>query len=83
MCLAVPGKVIQIDEAAGSTLRQARVDFGGIIKTVSLALTPEATVGDYVLVHAGFAIGVVDEAEAQRIFEELPLLSQEDLEGSE
>ncbi|MBC7292843.1 MAG: HypC/HybG/HupF family hydrogenase formation chaperone, partial [Thermoleophilia bacterium] len=69
MCLAVPGKVIEVSEDQATALRQGKVDFGGILKNVSLALTPEAGVGDYVLVHAGFAIGVVNEQEALQIFE--------------
>jgi hydrogenase expression/formation protein HypC len=70
MCLAVPGEILSIngDEAL---MRTARVDFGGIIKEVNLAFVPEAAVGDYVLVHVGFAITIIDEAEAQRIFEHL------------
>lgn len=70
MCLAVPGKVLTI---AGDDplMRTARVDFGGIVKEICLAFTPEAKLDDYVLVHAGFAITVIDEAEADRIFEHL------------
>ena len=84
MCLAVPGKVIEVSEDQASVLRQGKIDFGGVLKTVSLALTPEAQVGDYVLVHAGFAIGVVNEREAQQIFEELKALGEvEPLEGQE
>ena len=67
MWLAVPGKVLTI---AGDDplLRTARVDFGGIVKEISLAYTPEAAIGCYVLVHVGFAITVVDEVEAERVF---------------
>ncbi len=65
MCLAVPGQVLDIAGADVLT-RSARVAFGGIVKQVALAFTPEARVGDYVLVHAGVAIAVLDEAEAQR-----------------
>ena len=71
MCLAVPGKIIDIQEDPDPTLRRARVDFGGIRKEVSLAFTPEAASGDYVLVHVGFALNVVDESEARKIFEYL------------
>jgi hydrogenase expression/formation protein HypC len=70
MCLAVPGKVISI-EGDDPTFLQGRVDFAGIRKDVSLAFTPEVKLGDYVLVHAGFALSVVDEEEAQKIFETL------------
>ncbi len=69
MCLAIPGKIINIDEN-DPTLRMAKVQFAGVIKEISLALTPEATEGMYVLVHAGMAISVVDEEEAERILEE-------------
>jgi hydrogenase expression/formation protein HypC len=71
MCLAIPGRIETIDDGQDEALRQAKVSFGGIKRDVCLALTPEAAVGDYVLVHVGFAIGVIDEAEAQRIFETL------------
>jgi len=68
MCLAIPALIMSIE---GST---ARAEVGGVERTVSLALTPEAQIGDYVLLHTGFAIGVVDEEEAQetlRLIEEL------------
>lgn len=68
MCLAIPGRIESIDPA-DPKLRMARVQFGGIVKEVSLAYTPEAKVGDYVIVHVGFAISRLDEAEAQRVFE--------------
>jgi hydrogenase expression/formation protein HypC len=66
MCLAVPGKIVSIH--GEDIARQARVDFGGIVKEVNLAYVPEAQVGQYVLVHVGFAISVVDEAEAAKVF---------------
>jgi hydrogenase expression/formation protein HypC len=65
MCLAVPGRLLAV-EGEDPVFRQGRVDFAGIRKTVSLAYTPEARVGDYVLVHVGFALQVIDEEEAQR-----------------
>jgi hydrogenase expression/formation protein HypC len=68
MCLAIPGRVESIDPS-DANLRMARVRFGGIIKQVSLAYTPEARVGDYVIVHVGFAISRLDEKEAQQVFE--------------
>jgi hydrogenase expression/formation protein HypC len=71
MCLAVPGRVVEILDAGDIAFRRAKVDFGGIRKEVNLAYTPEAEVGKYVLVHVGFAISVIDEAEAQRVFEYL------------
>ena len=52
-------------------LRTGRVDFGGIVKVVNLAFVPEAAVGDYVLVHVGFAISLIDETQAGRVFEYL------------
>jgi hydrogenase expression/formation protein HypC len=66
MCLAVPGKLITLQ---GEDLsRTGKVSFGGVIKEVSLAYVPEAQIGDYVIVHVGFALSKVDEAEAQRVF---------------
>jgi hydrogenase expression/formation protein HypC len=70
MCLAVPGEVREI-AGPDDLLRTGRVDFGGVVKEISLAYTPEARVGDFVLVHVGFAITVIDEAEAGRIFAHL------------
>jgi hydrogenase expression/formation protein HypC len=63
MCLAIPGKILKIDEQAN--LPMGEVDFSGVKKSVCLAFTPEAKVGDYVIVHVGFAIGVLDEKGAQ------------------
>lgn len=76
MCLAVPGKIISVSggpfatssEAAGLG-RTGRVSFGGVVKEVSLAYVPEAKVGDYVIVHVGFALSIVDEEEAARTLE--------------
>jgi len=70
MCLAVPGKIVSI-EGTDPLLRSGRVDFAGVIKSVNLAYVPEARIGDYVLVHVGFAISTVDEAEARQVFEYL------------
>lgn len=67
MCLGVPGRVVSIEpNPLGMTM--GRVSFGGIVKEVCLAYTPEVKVGDYVIVHVGFAISQVDEAEAQEVF---------------
>jgi hydrogenase expression/formation protein HypC len=63
MCLAIPGKVLSISDGV---LRTGRVAFGGIVKEVCLEYVPEADVGDYVIVHVGFAISRVDETEAAR-----------------
>ena len=70
MCLAVPGRVLDID-GADPVLRSGRVDFAGVVKHVNLSYVPEARVGDFVLVHVGFAISTVDEAEAARVFDYL------------
>ena len=66
MCLAVPGKIVNI--IGDDVLRSGAVSFGGIVKHVNLAYVPEAKVGDYVIVHVGFALSVVDEAEAKSTF---------------
>ena len=70
MCLAVPGRILTRSDG-DALARKGRVDFGGIVKEVSLAFVPEAQPGDYVLVHVGLAISRVDEAEAQKVFEYL------------
>ncbi len=67
MCLAIPGKVVSIDESNG--LRSGRVQFGGIIRQASLDFVPEVQVGDYVMVHVGYAISRVDAAEAERTYQ--------------
>jgi len=67
MCLAIPGQVLTVEDADPLT-RMGKVSFGGIVKEVSLAYVPEAGVGDYVIVHVGFAISKVDEQEAQQVF---------------
>jgi len=74
MCLAVPGKILSI--SGEDFARMARVSFGGIVKEISLAYVPEAEEGQYVLVHVGFAISVVDEAEAMRTFEVLKQMGE-------
>jgi hydrogenase expression/formation protein HypC len=73
VCLAVPGKVLSVtgDEPI---LRTGRVDFGGVVKEIQLAYVPEVVPGDYVLVHVGFAITILDEAEAGRVFQALDAL---------
>jgi hydrogenase expression/formation protein HypC len=65
MCLGIPAKLIELHEQDG--LPMGKVDFGGIVKDVCLAYTPEAEVGDYVLIHVGFAISRIDEAEAEEM----------------
>lgn len=66
MCLAIPGRVINILNEGKDEMRMGKVEFSGIHKTVNLHLVPEASVGDYVLVHVGVAMAVVDEEEASR-----------------
>ena len=66
MCLAIPGKVLDIEQTG--PLRSARVQFGEIVRQVSLDFVPEAHVGDHVMVHVGFAISRVDAAEAERTY---------------
>ena len=77
MCLAVPGKVIEI-RGDDPLLRSARVSFSGVIKDVSLACAPEAKLGDYVLVHVGVAISVVDAQEAEETFAYLQQMGELD-----
>jgi hydrogenase expression/formation protein HypC len=75
MCLAIPGRIMSLSGGDPLT-RTARVDFGGVVKEINLAFTPEAGIGDYVLVHVGFAITVIDEAEAARVFEHLERIGE-------
>ena len=70
MCLAIPGLVLSLSDDE-PVLRTGRVDFGGVIKEINFAFAPEANVDDYVLVHVGFAIAVIDAAEAGRVFAHL------------
>jgi hydrogenase expression/formation protein HypC len=70
MCLGVPGRVTRIEEGSLG-FPMGTVSFGGIDKEVCFAYVPEATVGDYVLVHVGFALNRIDEKEAQEVFEML------------
>lgn len=78
MCLAIPGKLL--DTIQQNSIRYGRVNFGGVVREVCLDFVPEASVGDYVLVHVGFAITRVDEEEAQRtllLLHEMGLLEEE------
>jgi hydrogenase expression/formation protein HypC len=82
MCLAVPGKLLTVS-GDDPLSRMGRVSFGGVIKEVSLAYTPEAKVDDYVIVHVGFALSVLDQAEAARTFDYLRQMGElEELEAS-
>ena len=78
MCLAVPGKVIEVEDRDDT--RMAKVDFGGVVKDVCLAYLPDITVGDYTIVHVGFAIQKLDEASALEtlaLFESLGIMDEE------
>ncbi len=74
MCLAIPGQVMEIQELDG--VKMGRTNFGGIVKRVCLAYTPEVEVGDYVLVHVGFALNKVNEEEAIRTYKLLEEMQQ-------
>ena len=76
MCLAIPGQILEITGSDPLT-RMARVSFAGVIKEASLAYTPEARPGDYVLVHAGFALNTIDRAEAQRTIDLLRAMDEQ------
>ena len=70
MCLAIPGKLLSVEDE-DPVVRMGKVDFGGIVKDVSLACVPDAEIGQYLLVHVGLAISVIDEEEAQQVYEYL------------
>lgn len=75
MCLGVPGEILSID-STDPLLPVGRVSFGGVVKQVCLSYVPEAVVGDYVVVHVGFAISCLDPEEARRTFEYLELMGE-------
>ena len=82
MCLGIPGKIVEIYQK--DDLRMGKLDFGGIVKEACLAYTPEATLGDYALIHVGFAISLMDEDEALqtlRLIEDVASFERE--EGGE
>jgi hydrogenase expression/formation protein HypC len=84
MCLSIPGKLIEVTGQLDETFRTGRVSFDGVIKEVSLTLVPEAKINDYVMVHVGAAISVVDEDEAKKTFELLKQLNElQDLDSSD
>jgi hydrogenase expression/formation protein HypC len=76
MCLAIPGKVIEIETTGSAGVKTGKVSFGGIVKNVCLEYVPETKVGEYVLVHVGFALSRVDEEEADRTYKLLEELNQ-------
>ena len=71
MCLSIPGKLTSISAQLDDTFRIGKVSFGGILREVNLSMVPEAQIGDYVLVHVGVAIGMIDEEEAHKTMEYL------------
>jgi hydrogenase expression/formation protein HypC len=77
MCLAIPGKVIEVHEG-DEWLRTGKVDFGGVVKDISLALLPETAVGDYVIVHVGMALSKIAEEEAEQVFAYLRQMEPEE-----
>lgn len=77
MCLATPGKIVSIENEGDPLFRVGRVDFGGVVREVNLSCVPEAAEGDHVLVHVGFAISRVNQAEADRILAEWEALGEE------
>ena len=85
MCLAVPGKIISVASGDDPLFKAGQVSFEGIVREVNLAAVPEAQIGDYVLVHVGMALNVIDEAEALKTLEylkEIDELNQEIGDGT-
>jgi hydrogenase expression/formation protein HypC len=76
MCLSIPGKLIEITAELDETFRTGKVSFDGVIKEVSLTLVPKAKVNDYVMVHVGAAISIVNEVEAKKTFDILKQLGE-------
>lgn len=77
MCLGVPGQILSLEKSPLG-IAMGRVSFGGIVKEVCMAYTPDAVVGEYVIVHVGFAISTIDEAEAVQVFEYLGRIGELD-----
>jgi hydrogenase expression/formation protein HypC len=77
MCLAVPGKIIEIYEQSG--LLMGKIDFGGVVREVCLTYVPEAKIGDYTIIHVGFALNLIDEKEALETLALLDEISTQDL----
>ena len=74
MCLAIPGKIVELEE--GGSMRMGRIDYGGITRHACLAYIPDPQIGDYVMVHVGFAISKVDPEEAARTYQYLAEMDQ-------
>lgn len=84
MCLAIPGKIISLSNEQNSLERTARVDFSGVVKDINLAYLPEAQLNDYVIVHAGVALSILDQEEAAATlaaFAELDEMNQTELQA--
>ncbi len=77
MCLAVPGKVLEIS-GDDAMMKSGRVSFGGTVKEVNLAYVPQVAIGDYVIVHVGFAISILNQSEATKVFSYLESLTEPD-----
>ena len=81
MCLAIPGKILEIYDSGG--LRMGRLDFGGTVRECCLTYVPEAKLGDYAIIHVGFAISLLSESEAIATLDTLRQIGELDLEDSE
>ena len=76
MCLGVPGKIIEVMETGG--LKMGKVDFGGVIKEACLAYVPEAKIGDYCIIHVGFALSILNEVEAMASLDSINQIAEMD-----
>ena len=76
MCLAIPGKIVSFQESQDPLFRTGKVSFDGVIRNINFAAVPEAKIGDYVLVHVGMALNVVDEEEAKKTIEYLKQIDE-------
>jgi hydrogenase expression/formation protein HypC len=74
MCLAIPGKIVEIYDSAG--MRMCKIDFGGVLREACLQALPEAKVGDFTIIHAGFALNILSENEAEETLEALRELGE-------
>ena len=80
MCLGIPGKIVEIWGEQDALMRMGKVDFGGVVREVSLAYVPEAKIGEYVIVHVGFALHTLDEEGAQetwKLLREIDAIQEE------
>jgi hydrogenase expression/formation protein HypC len=80
MCLGVPGKVVEVNRFEDLELVGGKVDFGGVLKEVNLSYTPEVEVGQWVVVHVGFSLSILDEAEARQTLRRLQELGEVEAE---